>query len=616
MWVGGGLLIVVAALAISVAVLARRAEPYLRAQIVAYLQQKFHARVELDAFHISLRHGLHGQWGVLAQGSGLRIWPSADAEARRQLEGADSGGPDAPLIRLQTFQFHAPLRFEHGKPIVISVVQIQGLDIDVPPRRHAGSKPEASGGSTPIGAAPGPSANTSQQGVNNNAGDKSKPGGVLSDVVVDRIECDQATLLLETDKPGKVPLGFAISHLTLTNVTADGPMKFDANLTNPRPQGNIHTIGSFGPWQSSDPGESAVSGDYQFDHADLGDFKGIAGILNSTGQYQGTLRNIVVDGVTDTPDFQLTSAGNPMPLHTNFHAIVDGTDGDTWLQPVDAMLGKSHFTAQGQIVRLKIPPPSPDKSSTPQVKAVSLQSPSPTQAELRPQGGLDIQLAINVDRARIEDFLRLAMRGSAAPVLTGAVKVKATLHIPSGKTPVPQRMTLKGKFFLDQAQFSSPKIQGGIEQLSLRGQGRPKDLKMTDPSSVDSTMESDFQMANGVITLPGLAYAVPGATINVAGTYGVTDGALNFKGNIKMDATVSQIVGGWKGFLLKPADRFFKKDGAGTELPIHIDGTREHPGFGVDFGRMKGTSAEIPGQQPADPPKTPASPDDKQPGTQ
>jgi len=34
-----------------------------------------------------------------------------------------------------------------------------------------------------------------------------------------------------------------------------------------------------------------------------------------------------------------------------------------------------------------------------------------------------------------------------------------------------------------------------------------------------------------------------------------------------MEATVSKMVGGWKGLLLKPADRFFKKNGAGTEVP-------------------------------------------------
>jgi hypothetical protein len=107
-------------------------------------------------------------------------------------------------------------------------------------------------------------------------------------------------------------------------------------------------------------------------------------------------------------------------------------------------------------------------------------------------------------------------------------------------------------------------------------------------------MEGDFQMAGGVITLPALTYTVPGATIQLKGTYGVEGGALNFLGNAKMDATVSQMVGGWKGLLLTPLDPYFKKNGAGTEIPIHIRGTREQPEFGIDFDRMKGGSAGQP----------------------
>ena len=83
-------------------------------------------------------------------------------------------------------------------------------------------------------------------------------------------------------------------------------------------------------------------------------------------------------------------------------------------------------------------------------------------------------------------------------------------------------------------------------------------------------MQSDFEMATGVITLPNLAFDVPGADILLKGTYTLSGGGLDFKGLAKMQATVSKMVGGWKGFLLKPADRFFKKDGAGTEVPIHV----------------------------------------------
>jgi len=61
-------------------------------------------------------------------------------------------------------------------------------------------------------------------------------------------------------------------------------------------------------------------------------------MLSSVGEFTGQLNNIVVDGTTETPDFSLDTANHPMPLHTKFHAVVDGTNGDTYLQPVDARL--------------------------------------------------------------------------------------------------------------------------------------------------------------------------------------------------------------------------------------------------------------------------------------
>jgi hypothetical protein len=203
--------------------------------------------------------------------------------------------------------------------------------------------------------------------------------------------------------------------------------------------------------------------------------------------------------------------------------------------------------------------------------------------------GHDIALTVNVDRARLEDFMRLASR-STKPMLTGALTANSTLHIPPGPARVVDRLRLNGRFHLDQARFASAAVQGKIEQLSLRGQGRPGDLKTADAAdaaAIDSTMEGEFKMAGGVITLSSLEYRVPGATIDLKGTYGVEGGALDFTGTARLQATVSEMVGGWKGVLLKPADRFFKKDGAGTEIPIHIDGTREDPQFGVDFGMLK-----------------------------
>jgi hypothetical protein len=121
-------------------------------------------------------------------------------------------------------------------------------------------------------------------------------------------------------------------------------------------------------------------------------------------------------------------------------------------------------------------------------------------------------------------------------------------------------------------------------------------MKNADPNSIRSQMEGSFHLDHGVIALPDLKYAVPGADIAVNGTYGL-DGKLKFEGTARMQATVSPMVGGWKGFLLKPADRFFRKDGAGTLIPIHVRGSRDAPEVGIDLGRMKQTSPAKPGEK-------------------
>jgi hypothetical protein len=536
-WVAGTVLLALAATAAVVGLVLHRAEPYLRARIVQGLQDRFHARVELDSFHVSLVNGL---W---AEGKGLRIWPPA------QVEGVVApAGQGEPLIRLAEFRFHAPLRYRPGTTVHISLLELKGLSIHLPPRSHFGHAANEASGVGKAASAPR-----------------------LVNFQIDRMECTGAELVMETSKPGKLPMQIAIAHLKLTGITSAGAMNYDAELTNPRPVGTIHATGSFGPLQGADLGEAPVEGEYRFDHADLASFRGIAGILSSTGRYQGTLRDMTVDGETDTPDFRLTHFGTAMALHTHFHATVDGTNGDTWLQPVDATLGRSHFTAEGQVVRV----PRPD---------------APQQSL-----GHDIALAVNVDRARIEDFLRLTSR-SGKVLLTGDVALKTKLHIPPGAAPVHERLKLDGDFALERVQFTSTKFQDRIEQLSLRGQGRPDELKSADAASVRSEMKGSFRLAGGVVTLPALAYTVPGAVIQLKGTYGVEGGALDFSGTVRTDATVSKMVGGWKGLLLKPADRFFRKDGAGTQVPIRIEGTREDPKFGVDFGRMKSTSPERPGE--------------------
>ena len=545
-WVAGGLLLGLASLAVVVSILAHRAEPYARRRVIEVLSERFHARVELDTLHLSLGNSLRGEWGVWGAGHGLRIWPPAE------VEGVSVPGPPAqPLIELADFLFHAPLHYHSGEPIHIGLVRLRGLEIRLPPRSHMAR----------VSLGKGPS--TKDQTT-------TAPADIR--LQIDAVDCDGAHLELQTDKPGKLPLEFAIRHFKVIDLLSGQPMHFEAQLTNPKPPGEIQSTGSFGPWNVSDPGESPLNGVYQFDHADLSVFKGIAGILSSTGRYKGTLRNIIADGATDTPDFRLSQFGNPMDLRTTFHARVDGTNGDTWLEPVEGTIGQSHFRAEGQIVRVLAPGGGEKPQSI----------------------GHDIALKVTVNGARLEDFLHLASR-TANPIVTGDVSVDAFLHIPPGPVPVHEKMAITGRFLLDNAEFTSAGVQNGIRELSLRGLGKTHELKAYEPNQVRSQMQGDFQLGGGRLKLPSFTYTVPGANIDLHGTYFIKDDTLDFTGVARLQATVSQAVGGWKGMLLKPADPFFKKDGAGTQIPIYIAGTRDKPHFGLDTHHLKTTHPQRPG---------------------
>jgi hypothetical protein len=86
-----------------------------------------------------------------------------------------------------------------------------------------------------------------------------------------------------------------------------------------------------------------------------------------------------------------------------------------------------------------------------------------------------------------------------------------------------------------------------------------------------------------------LSFSVPGAVIKLNGTYKLRGEDLDFTGELRMEAKLSQLVSGKKSFFLKAIDPFFSKGGAGTLIPITITGTRDNPTleFSIFHRRMK-----------------------------
>jgi hypothetical protein len=498
--------IVAIGLLVAVEVIVHRAEPILRARVIDTLQTRFDSRVELAEFDVSVMQGLQ------VSGRGLKLYPNRLPA-------------DKPLFAVDQFHFRTTWKDLMKTPMSVGYVRVDGLAINLPPKEQRHDMPKL----------------------------QNKGQGKIK-IYVEKIDINNATLVIGTNKPGKIPLDFEISHVELHSVGAGEPMHFDATLINPKPIGDIQSSGYFGPFDADSPEDTPVKGDYSFSNADLGTLKGIGGILSSTGNYDGTLSNIVVDGETDTPDFHVSVSGHPVPLHTKFHAIVDGTNGDTYLDPVDATILHSHIVARGQVVR-------------------------------GPAGkGHDISLDVLVDRARIEDLLKLGVR-TDPPVMTGAVRLKNKLEIPPGDQDVIDRMRLRGSFSIQNAHFTNDKVQAKVAELSMLSQGKTTEAHDNVPDNVTSEMNGKFDLANAKVTIADLNFDVPGANIRMDGTYSLDGNVFDFHGKARLKAHLSEMVTGWKSILLKPVDPFFAKNGAGTEVPIKVTGTKSEPKFGLDFGR-------------------------------
>jgi hypothetical protein len=474
----------------------RNIDDRMREWVVEQLQEKFHTDVELQELHVRLLPDV----GVAGEELSLRIHNRNDLP---------------PMFHIAKFSFNVGWSGIVNAPHHISGIYVENMTITIPPRGEKTEKPPAS---------------------------KKK----FPEVTVDEIVINDTDLVIMPKKRGKVPLDFDIHDLVLKSVGPDKPFDFHGNLTNAKPQGEIATHGTFGPWNADEPGDSAVAGSYKFTDADLGPFPGIAGTLSSTGDYTGKLNEIAVKGETDTPNFSLDPVGHPVPLHTDFSATVNGTDGDTYLHPVKATLGKSVIVCEGSVVNV------------------------PNQGHL-------IQLNVDAPNAHIEDMLALAIN-SDKPFMIGPAKIKAKLTIPPGKLKVLQKMILDGKVNIANANWSDPKVRDKLESLSRHAEGKPED---EGAGSSVANLNGDFKLEKAVINFRSLTFSVPGANLDLMGKYDIGESDMDFSGHLRLQAKLSQTVTGKKSFFLKAVDPFFSKEGAGTLLPITITGKRDAPTLGV-----------------------------------
>ncbi len=488
-----------------------RISPFSREWVIQNLEKRYRCEVELKSFDVSF----YPQVSITGEGLVLN---------RQGLSGP------IPLASIRKFSASGNWLSLMHQPRHFGRVRLEGLVLVIPPRsKHVSTDEQRRQQQSP-----------QQQETS------------ATTFVLDEILADDALLQIVSSNPQKPPNEFDIHKLKMESVGVGRPMSFQVTLTNPVPVGQIQSKGRFGPWNSSDPSLTPVSGSYRFANADLSTIRGLGGTLTSLGKYDGVLGEIKVQGETDTPDFDLGISGNRVPLKTQFSAVVDGVSGDVLLQRVDAQLLRSKILASGRVARA-------------------------------PEGnGRFILLDVTAGPARLEDLLRLAVK-SSTPSLTGALSVKTKLDLHPGEEVIAKRLKLDGSYDVQSARFSDPETEAKITGLSRRGQGKPGDQEIQD-TPFDLT--GRFSLNQSQATFPKLIFSLPGASLLLQGSFELTNQTLDFHGDLRLQAKVSQTIRGIKSLLLKPVDRLFERNGAGTVVPLKITGTRANPSFQVDFGKV------------------------------
>jgi hypothetical protein len=425
----------------------------------------------------------------------------------------------APLIAIDSFDGEADLFDLARRALRVKRVTLQGLALHIPPKRAR----------------------------QRSTLDAKKV--TYSKLIIDELVASHSTLTIETEKERRIPLIFQIDRLRLQGFGFDRPTAFQATLINPVPPGEVQAEGRFGPWVPDEPRLTPIAGNYLFAKADLSVFEGLAGILSSRGSFDGRLERIAVKGTSTTPDFLLTKTGQPVQLDTVFDVVVDGTNGDTILKRVTAALLETTIVAEGRVV----------KTDT-------------------PQKGRLIEVNAEIQQGRLEDVIRLAVKTPKPPMM-GQLGLKMRMVLPPGTTEVIERLELSGQFAVRSGLFSNPTVQRRIGDLSRRGRGEPE-TPISD--RVFSNLNGSFTLRNAVLALSPVTFAVDGASVRLAGTYGVKKERLDFNGVLRLRARPSQTVTGYKSFLLRLVDPLFKGRNAGTELPITVQGTVHQPKLGIN----------------------------------
>ena len=373
--------------------------------------------------------------------------------------------------------------------------------------------------------------------------DLTRKGKAEQQTTVDKLIAHDAILEI-TQKSHESPLRFVFHKFEIEDTGPSSPTKFAAEFENPLPHGMIRTSGQFGPWNSAHPEETPVSGKYSLEHADLGVFHAVSGLISSKGDFTGTFKAMHVGASTTTPKLVVTRTQHGLPVETRVSASVNAITGDVVLGRVQAQFGKDELDIHGSVARI-------------------------------PGGKRAAILDIHCERGRIEDTFYPFIHAPRSP-LTGNVVFQMHVAIPSGPERFLKKLELSSDFRIPDAVFTNPKTESEMSKISQKhGQEQTDNQTLSD-------FQGRVQVNHGVAHFVELSVRDQGAAALFQGNYNLIDERVDLHGKLKTEVSLTKTTHGIKAAFARVLEPFFKKAPHVNVVPVKIGGTYAHPSFGLD----------------------------------
>jgi AsmA-like C-terminal region len=261
------------------------------------------------------------------------------------------------------------------------------------------------------------------------------------------------------------------------------------------------------------------------------------------------LSAIEADATSDTPDF---AVGRGQATHVSgwAHGTVNGLNANIILHTIEAHTGSTIVSAKGGIVG----------------------SPKVTNLDLC------------VTNGRAQDLLRPFLHDEVP--ITGAVWLHSHAYLAPAKEGAKflKRLFMDGAFDIPAERLTNRKTEQKLSEFSLRAQGLK--ISKLEASSVDpdttasadvlSSLRGRAKIRDGIVSTQRLTFQMPGAGVDLNGTFNLHDRTVHMLGNLHMQSDISHVTTGFKSVLMKPLIPFFKKDNAGAVIPIAITGAPHH----------------------------------------